>query len=143
LLSHNRYFDQPIHTFSIGFSEADFDETHYAQMVADHVGTKHERFQVNPDAIDIIDKLAYQYDEPFSDSSAVPTWYLSELTKQNVTVALSGDGGDELFGGYERYRALLLSQRLQRFLPTSWLANSSVDQVATGFVCTAIFVSTH
>jgi asparagine synthase (glutamine-hydrolysing) len=116
--------DQPIHTFSIGFSEADFDETHYAQMVADHVGTKHQRFQVNPDAIDIIDKLAYQYDEPFSDSSAVPTWYLSELTKQNVTVALSGDGGDELFGGYERYRALLLSQRLQRVLPTSWLANS-------------------
>jgi asparagine synthase (glutamine-hydrolysing) len=116
--------DQPIHTFSIGFSEADFDETQYAQMVADHVGTKHERFQVNPDAIDIIDKLAYQYDEPFSDSSAVPTWYLSELTKQNVTVALSGDGGDELFGGYERYRALLLSQRLQRVLPTAWLANS-------------------
>ncbi len=80
--------------------------------------TKHERFQVNPDAIDIIDKLAYQYDEPFSDSSAVPTWYLSELTKQSVTVALSGDGGDELFGGYERYRALILSQRMQRFLPT-------------------------
>jgi asparagine synthase (glutamine-hydrolysing) len=118
--------DQPIHTFSIGFSEADFDETHYAQMVADHVGTKHERFQVNPDALEIIDKLAYQYDEPFSDSSAVPTWYLCELTKQNVTVALSGDGGDELFGGYERYRALLLSQRLQRFLPMSWLANSSM-----------------
>ncbi|MFN8739976.1 MAG: asparagine synthase (glutamine-hydrolyzing) [Pirellula sp.] len=118
--------EQPIHTFSIGFSEADFDETQYAQMVADHVGTKHERFQVNPDAIDIIDKLAYQYDEPFSDSSAVPTWYLSELTKQNVTVALSGDGGDELFGGYERYRALLLSQRLQRVLPTAWLANSSL-----------------
>jgi asparagine synthase (glutamine-hydrolysing) len=118
--------DQPIHTFSIGFSEADFDETHYAQLVADHVGTKHERFQVNPDALEIIDKLAYQYDEPFSDSSAVPTWYLCELTKQNVTVALSGDGGDELFGGYERYRALLLSQRLQRFLPMSWLANSSM-----------------
>ena len=118
--------EQPIHTFSIGFSEADFDETQYAQMVADHVGTKHKRFQVNPDAIDIIDKLAYQYDEPFSDSSAVPTWYLSELTKQDVTVALSGDGGDELFGGYERYRALLLSQRLQRVLPTAWLANSSL-----------------
>lgn len=116
--------EKPIHTFSIGFSEADFDETQYAQMVADHVGTKHERFQVNPDAIDIVDKLAYQYDEPFSDSSAVPTWYLSELTKQSVTVALSGDGGDELFGGYERYRALILSQRMQRFLPTAWIANS-------------------
>ncbi|MCU0712910.1 MAG: asparagine synthase (glutamine-hydrolyzing) [Pirellula sp.] len=116
--------EKPIHTFSIGFSEADFDETQYAQQVADYVGTKHERFQVNPDAIDIIDKLAYQYDEPFSDSSAVPTWYLSELTKQNVTVALSGDGGDELFGGYERYRALILSQRMQRWLPTAWLAHS-------------------
>lgn len=116
--------EQPIHTFSIGFSEADFDETHYAQQVAQYIGTKHERFQVNPNALEIVDKLAYQYDEPFSDSSAVPTWYLCELTKRSVTVALSGDGGDELFGGYERYRALILSQRLQRFLPTKWLANS-------------------
>ena len=116
--------DTPVQTFSIGFSEADFDETHYAKMVADHVGTKHERFEVTPDAMDILDRLVNQYDEPFSDSSAVPTWYLCEMTRRHVTVALSGDGGDELFGGYERYRALKLSGQLQSWLPISWLNQS-------------------
>ena len=108
-----QHLDRPIQTFSIGFSEADFDETHFAKMVADHVGTKHERFEVTPDAMSILDQLVNQYDEPFGDSSAVPTWYLSEMTRKHVTVALSGDGGDELFGGYERYRALKLSGQLQ------------------------------
>ena len=116
--------ETPIQTFSIGFSEADFDETHYAKMVADHVGTKHERFEVQPDALNIIDQLVRQYDEPFSDSSAVPTWYLCEMTRKHVTVALSGDGGDELFGGYERYRALKLSGQLQSWLPVQWLNQS-------------------
>jgi len=116
--------ETPVRTFSIGFSEADFDETHYAKMVADHVGTKHERFEVTPDALDIIDRIVDQYDEPFSDSSAVPTWYLCEMTRQHVTVALSGDGGDELFGGYERYRALQLSGQLQSWLPIGWLNQS-------------------
>ncbi len=116
--------ETPIQTFSIGFSEADFDETHYAKMVADHVGTKHERFEVQPDALNIIDQLVNQYDEPFSDSSAVPTWYLCEMTRKHVTVALSGDGGDELFGGYERYRALKLSGQLQAWLPVQWLSQS-------------------
>ena len=114
----------PIRTFSIGFSESDFDETRYAKMVADHVGTKHERFEVSASGMDIVDRLVDQYDEPFSDSSAVPTWYLCELTRQHVTVALSGDGGDELFGGYERYRALEWSGRLQSWLPVSWLNQS-------------------
>ncbi len=121
-----KQLDVPIRTFSIGFSEPEFDETSYAQMVADHVGTKHERFEVTPDALEIIDKLSYQYDEPFSDSSAVPTWYLSELTRREVTVALSGDGGDELFGGYERYRALVLCQRIQKWLPFAWLNKSGI-----------------
>ncbi len=116
--------ETPIRTFSIGFSEADFDETHYAKMVADHVGTKHERFEVTPDAMDILDRLVRQYDEPFGDSSVVPTWYLSEMTRKHVTVALSGDGGDELFGGYERYRALKLSGQLQSWLPVGWLNQS-------------------
>lgn len=116
--------ETPIRTFSIGFSESDFDETRYAKMVADHVGTKHERFEVNASGMDIIDRLVDQYDEPFSDSSAVPTWYLCELTRQHVTVALSGDGGDELFGGYERYRALEWSGRIQSWLPVQWLNQS-------------------
>ncbi|TWT53533.1 Asparagine synthetase [glutamine-hydrolyzing] 1 [Rubripirellula amarantea] len=107
----------PVRTFSIGFPVADFDETKYAAEVAQHLGTKHQRFEVNPDGVAIIDKLIWHYDEPFGDSSAVPTWYLSELTRREVTVALSGDGGDELFAGYERYRALWLSQRLQRLFP--------------------------
>lgn len=130
-----KQLDTPIQTFSIGFSEAEYDETHYAKMVADHLGTKHERFEVTPDAMDILDKLVYQYDEPFSDSSAVPTWYLSEMTRRQVTVALSGDGGDELFGGYERYRALKLSGQLQRWLPMSlinqsWLMKRLPDSTA-------------
>ncbi|MFK8112601.1 MAG: asparagine synthase (glutamine-hydrolyzing) [Rubripirellula sp.] len=108
---------QPVRTFSIGFPVSDFDETAYAAQVAKHLGTQHQRFEVMPSGVDVIDKLVWHYDEPFGDSSAVPTWYLSELTRKEVTVALSGDGGDELFAGYERYRALWLSQRLQKAFP--------------------------
>ncbi len=107
----------PIRTFSIGFANKDFDETGYAQLVADRYGTRHTRFEVSPRGVDIIGKLVWHYDEPFADSSAIPTWYLSELTRREVTVALSGDGGDELFAGYDRYRALWLSRILQQFLP--------------------------
>ncbi len=109
--------DQPVRTFSIGFPIADFDETAHAEKVAKHLGTKHQRFEVNPSGIDVIDKLVWHYDEPFGDSSAMPTWYLSELTRKEVTVALSGDGGDELFAGYERYRALWLSQKISKLFP--------------------------
>jgi asparagine synthase (glutamine-hydrolysing) len=119
-----KHLSEPIRTFSIGFSEADHDETAFAKMVAEHVGTRHERFEVKPDALDIVDRLVEAYDEPFSDSSAVPTWYLCELTRQHVTVALSGDGGDELFGGYDRYRALQLSEQLQHWLPTRRLSQA-------------------
>lgn len=107
----------PVRSFSIGFPVADFDETAYAAQVAEHVGTQHQRFEVMPSGVDVIDQLVWHYDEPFGDSSAVPTWYLSELTRKEVTVALSGDGGDELFAGYERYRALWLSSRLQKMFP--------------------------
>jgi asparagine synthase (glutamine-hydrolysing) len=109
--------DTPLRTFSIGFPIADFDETVYAAQVAEYLKTDHTRFEVTPDAIGILEKLVWHYDEPFGDSSAVPTWYLSELTRQSVTVALSGDGGDELFAGYERYRALWLSQKISRLFP--------------------------
>jgi asparagine synthase (glutamine-hydrolysing) len=119
-----KHLSEPIRTFSIGFSEADYDETAFAQMVADHVGTRHERFEVQPDALGIVDRLVDAYDEPFSDSSAVPTWYLCEMTRKHVTVALSGDGGDELFGGYDRYRALQLSERMQRWLPVRSLSQA-------------------
>lgn len=108
---------RPIRTFSIGFSDHDFDETHYAALVAKHLGTEHTRFEVSPKCVDVVEKLAWHYDEPFGDSSAVPTWYLSQLTKGSVTVALSGDGGDELFAGYDRYRALSFSQALSNCCP--------------------------
>ncbi|MFM7930164.1 MAG: asparagine synthetase B family protein, partial [Pirellula sp.] len=124
-----KLLETPLRTFAIGFSESDFDETQYAAAVAKHLGTKHERFEVQSDAVSILDALVDHYDEPFADSSALPTWYLCELTKQNVTVALSGDGGDELFGGYDRYRALQLSERYQKWLPARWLSRSRLIRI--------------
>ena len=94
----------PVRTFSIGFEESSFDELEHARTVARRFGTRHHEFVVKPDALEIIDRLIAHFDEPFGDSSAIPTWYVSEIARQHVTVVLSGDGGDELFGGYERYR---------------------------------------
>jgi asparagine synthase (glutamine-hydrolysing) len=94
---------QPVRTFSIGFDDPRYDELDHARVVARHFGTDHYEFVVKPDALAIIDDLIGHFDEPFGDSSAIPTWYVSEMARRHVTVVLSGDGGDELFGGYERY----------------------------------------
>ena len=94
---------QPVQTFSIGFDEPQFDELEHARRVADHFGTEHHEFVVRPDGLAILDRLIEHFDEPFADSSAIPTWYVSEIARRHVTVVLSGDGGDELFGGYDRY----------------------------------------
>lgn len=104
----------PVKTFSIGFPRADFDETKYARIVAQKFGTEHEEFIVEPKAIEILPKLVWHYDQPYADSSALPTYYVSEMTRRRVTVALNGDGGDEYFGGYERYRALLVQELYSR-----------------------------
>ena len=93
----------PVRTFSIGFDDPRYDELEHARVVARHFATDHHEFVVRPDALGILDRLVAHFDEPFGDSSAIPTWYVSELARRHVTVVLSGDGGDELFGGYDRY----------------------------------------
>ena len=115
----------PVKTFTIGFSEEEYDESKFAERVARHLKTEHRVLEVRPDALEVLPKLAYHYDEPFADSSAIPTWYVSQLTREHVTVSLSGDGGDELFAGYPRYRAAALAGRFDRFPPLRSLAASS------------------
>jgi asparagine synthase (glutamine-hydrolysing) len=114
----------PVKTFSIGFPQKAFNETHYARMVAKQYGTDHEEFVVEPNAVEMLPKLAWHYDQPYADSSALPTYYVSQMTRRRVTVALNGDGGDEFFGGYERYRALLV-QALYRSTTTPALRDAA------------------
>jgi asparagine synthase (glutamine-hydrolysing) len=105
----------PIRTFSIGFEEADFDELRFARQVAARYGTNHYELVVKPAALDVLPKLAWHLDEPFADSSAIPTYYVAKITREHVTVALSGDGGDETFVGYRRYaKAMALAERMDK-----------------------------
>ena len=101
----------PLRTFSIGFEDPRYDETPHARAVAKHFGTEHHEHVVTPQARGILETLAYHYDEPFADSSAIPTYYVSQWARQSVTVALTGDAGDECFAGYDRYRAVRLAAR--------------------------------
>jgi asparagine synthase (glutamine-hydrolysing) len=103
-----------VKTFSAGFQTEAFDELQYARRIAELFGTDHHEFVVSPDAIEMVPKIVRQYGEPFADPSAIPCFYLSQLTRSQVTVALNGDGGDEAFGGYTRYVANRLAARLDR-----------------------------
>lgn len=122
-----RNANQPIKTFSIGFKEERYNELPYARMIAEKFKTDHTEFIVEPHAIDLLPMLVKQYEEPFADSSALPTYLVSKLTREHVTVALNGDGGDENFAGYSRYSAFQLSTLLDRFN----MANRAIGQPMT------------
>lgn len=107
----------PVKTCSIGFGDPAFDETAYASMVAERYSTDHRTRQVNPDDFDLVNRLIGLYDEPFADSSALPTYRVCQLAREQVTVALSGDGGDETLAGYRRYRHHLAEERFRNVVP--------------------------
>jgi asparagine synthase (glutamine-hydrolysing) len=119
---------QPVKTFSIGFEESGFDELEYARLVAKRYATDHHEFVVRPDAAAIFDRLVWHYNEPFADPSAIPTYYLAELTRRHVTVALNGDAGDENFAGYDRYVAGGFRARYER-VPKA--ARAALGAIAT------------
>lgn len=109
--------NEPVKTFSIGFKEEKYNELKYAKIVADKFKTDHKEFIVEPHAIELLPMLVRQYEEPYADSSAIPTYYVSKMTKDYVTVALNGDGGDENFAGYSRYSAFQFSLWYEKILP--------------------------
>ncbi len=111
-----RASSRPIKTFSIGFGHADFNEAQYAKLVADRFATEHHELVLEPDVVETVQALTRSMEEPFGDSSMLPTYYISCLARQHVTVALSGDGGDEAFGGYERYQ-IHLQRRNFKWIP--------------------------
>jgi len=100
----------PVKTFSIGFEEQDYSELKYARRAAEHVGAEYHEFIVRPNALEVLPTLVEHYGEPYADSSAIPTYYVSRETRKHVTVALNGDGGDESFAGYERHAAMRMAQ---------------------------------
>ena len=139
-----RHLERAAKTYTIGFSQADYDETHFARTAANHLRTEHHQLQVQPESVELLPRLVWHFDEPFADSSAIPTYYLAQLTKQHVTVALTGDGGDELFAGYPRYRTVdrlssfdrlpgalrsLLANRFWQSLPTAQRQSSAMRKL--------------
>ena len=111
---------RPVKTFSIGFEDKEYSELKFAKIIADRFGTEHKEYIVEPNAIEMLPKLVWHYNEPYADSSALPSYYVSKMTRQEVTVALNGDGGDECFGGYERFMAARFAEYL-RIAPSNLL----------------------
>ncbi len=109
--------DEPVKTSSIGFRDAAFNELEYVEQVVEQYATEHHQQVMEADAVELLDKLVWFYDEPFADSSAIPTYLVSQMTRERVTVALSGDGGDENFAGYRRYYFDVLENRLRNLFP--------------------------
>jgi asparagine synthase (glutamine-hydrolysing) len=108
---------KPVRTFSIGFAEQDFSELEYSDAVAKRYATDHQQIRLKPDVLEVLASLVWEYGEPFADSSAIPTYYVSKAAREYVTVALTGDGGDEQFGGYDIARASYHAMTYDRFAP--------------------------
>jgi asparagine synthase (glutamine-hydrolysing) len=132
-----RHMGRPVKTFSIGFSESGFDELDYARVAARHFNTDHHEFVVTPDVCKIVEEVIWHHDEPFADVSSIPTYIVSKMAREHVKVVLSGDGGDELFAGYERYvvdRARARFARIPRFIRKNLMlkASSALPRSAYG-----------
>jgi asparagine synthase (glutamine-hydrolysing) len=128
-----RLSPRPVKTFSIGFDVAEWDETSHARKVADLFSTDHHEFKVRPQAMEVLPRLVWHYGEPFADQSAIPSFYLAELTRLHVTVALNGDGGDENFGGYSRYRVSRVADRLNWLpIPMARAVAAGMDRIGPG-----------
>lgn len=128
---------KPVKTFSIGFNETDFNETQYARIIAKKFETDHYEETVNPDYSNILEEIICDFDEPFGDSSALPTYVVSKITRKHVTVALSGDGGDELFGGYRLYKTAINDLKFNNIpsifrKPINFIADHYPDQLRGG-----------
>ena len=116
----------PVKTFSIGFTKDDFNEAHYARSVAEKFGTDHHELILEPDVVETVGLLTSSLEEPFGDSSMLPTYYVSRMARQHVTVALSGDGGDEIFAGYDRYR-IHVARRIFEHIP-KWARDCTANE---------------
>ena len=125
--------EKPVKTFSIGFEDEDFSELKYAKKVANYVGAEYHEFIVKPDALEVLPLLVEHYGEPYADSSAIPTYYVSKETRKFVTVALNGDGGDESFAGYERHAAMQIAEIYHSFpkILTKALVEAPVNLIPT------------
>ncbi len=121
---------EPVQTFTIGFPETEYSELDHARRIARHFGTDHHEYVLEPDGVEVLDDIVRHLGEPFADATALPTWYLAKLSKKSVTVALTGDGGDELFGGYGWYRTARYLE-MAGALP-SWLVRGATAVAAIG-----------
>ncbi|MEV7006435.1 asparagine synthase (glutamine-hydrolyzing) [Streptosporangium sp. NPDC051022] len=122
---------EQVKTFCIGFEESRYDERHKARMVAERYGTDHHELVVTTNLLDILPRLAWHFDEPFADSSAVPSFYVAKLSRGHVTVALNGDGGDECFGGYQRYALMNLAGRIPALPPALAALSARIGTLLT------------
>lgn len=127
----SRVLRDPVRTFSIGFEEEEFNELPYARLVAEHFGTEHREHVLAPATAAMLERLVWHYDDPLADSSSLPTMRVSEMARRDVTVVLSGDGGDEIFAGYERYRRMRHAELIERWpAPAKWLVREVVGRMA-------------